>query len=163
MAGTGVYGSEYIVGSKKFGPLDLTLGVGWGRLSGKGDFDNPLKNISNRFKKRNSSVGEGGEFSFDNFCGEEVGIFGGLTYKLADYPLKFLAEYNPDEYSFQVRNGSKPPESPYSFGLEELFEDLHLAANYKHNDEFGFKISASLNTRQTTPKYLKDFINPLLI
>ena len=164
VAGTGVYGSEYIVGSKKFGPLDLTMGVGWGRLSGKGDFDNPLKKISNRFKKRNSPVGEGGEFSFDNFfAGEEVGIFGGLTYKLADYPLKFLAEYNPDEYSFQVRNGSKPPESPYSFGLEwELFDDLHLAANYQHNDEFGFYISASLNTKQTTPKYPERFYKSTL-
>ena len=91
------------------------------------------------------------------------GIFGGLTYAVPNYPLKILAEYNPDEYNFQVRRGSKPPDTPYSFGLEwELFEDLHLAANYKHNNEFGFKISASLNTKQTTPKYPERFYKSTL-
>ena len=34
LVGTGVFGSEYIVGSKKIGQFDLTLGVGWGRLAG---------------------------------------------------------------------------------------------------------------------------------
>ena len=87
-----------------------------------------------------------------------MGIYGGLIYAVPNYPLKILAEYNPDEYNFQVRKGSKPPETPYSFGLEwELFEDLHLAANYKHNDEFGFRVSASLNTKQTSPKYPERF------
>ena len=164
VAGTGVYGSEYIVGSKKYGPLDVTLGVGWGRLAGKGDFDNPLKNISDRFEERSAVTGQGGEFSFDNFfSGKNAGIFGGLTYAVPNYPLKILAEYNPDEYNFQVRRGRKPPDTPYSFGLEwELFEDLHLAANYKHNDEFGFKISASLNTKQTTPKYPERFYKSTL-
>ena len=164
VAGTGVYGSEYIVGSKQFGPLDVTLGVGWGRLAGKGDFDNPLKNISNRFEERSAFTGQGGEFSFDNFfSGKEAGIFGGFTYDVPNYPLKILAEYNPDEYNFQVRKGSKPPETPYSFGLEwELFEDLHLAANYKHNDEFGFRVSASLNTKQTSPKYPERFYKSTL-
>ena len=57
VAGTGVYGSEYIVGSKKYGPLDVTLGVGWGRLAGKGDFDNPLKNVSDRFEERSAVTG----------------------------------------------------------------------------------------------------------
>ena len=33
VAGTGVFGSEYIVGSKKFGPFDITLGIGWGTSS----------------------------------------------------------------------------------------------------------------------------------
>ncbi|MBN4075807.1 YjbH domain-containing protein, partial [Gammaproteobacteria bacterium AH-315-E17] len=28
--GTGAWGSEYLVASKAFGPLDLTLGAGWG-------------------------------------------------------------------------------------------------------------------------------------
>ena len=164
VAGTGVYGSEYIVGSKNFGLLDFTLGVGWGRLAGKGDFENPMKNISNRFEDRNDDIGKGGEFSFDNFfSGKKAGIFGGLTYNLPNYPLKVLAEYNPDEYVFRVDRGSKPPGSPYSFGLEwELFEDLHLAANYKHDNEFGFKISASLNTKQTTPKYSERFYKSTL-
>ena len=41
-AGTGVFASEYIVSSKKIGRTDVTLGIGWGRLSGKSSIENPL-------------------------------------------------------------------------------------------------------------------------
>ena len=164
VAGTGVFGSEYIVGSKKLGPLDITLGIGWGRLAGSGEFENPFGNISDNFKLRDAYTDEGGEFSFDNFfSGEKVGIFGGLSYAVPYYPLKIIAEYNPDEYIFQINRGSTPPESPYSFGLEwELLEDLHLAASYKHNNEFGLRIAASLNTKQKTPEYPQRFYKSTL-
>ncbi len=42
LVGTGVWGSEYLVANKKFGRLDVTLGMGWGRLAGKGDIKNPF-------------------------------------------------------------------------------------------------------------------------
>ena len=41
LVGTGVWGSEYVVASKEVGNFDVTLGMGWGRLAGKGDFENP--------------------------------------------------------------------------------------------------------------------------
>ena len=40
LVGTGVWGSEYVVASKQVGNFDFTLGMGWGRLAGKGDFKN---------------------------------------------------------------------------------------------------------------------------
>ena len=46
IVGTGVFGSEYIVGSKQIGNTDVTLGLGWGRLAGKGLVSNPLRNKS---------------------------------------------------------------------------------------------------------------------
>lgn len=164
VAGTGVYGSEYIVGSKKLGPVDISLGIGWGRLAGKGDFKNPLIELSDNYSQREVFEGEGGEFSFGNFFrGEKAGLFGGLSYNLPNYPFKILAEYNPDQYLFQVARGSKPPKKPYSFGLEfEVFEDLYLGASYKHNNEFGFRISASLNTKQHIPKYPQKFYKSTL-
>lgn len=164
LAGTGVFGSEYIVGSKKIGPVDVSLGIGWGRLAGEGDFENPFGNISDSFKTRNADVGEGGEFSFDNFfSGKDAGLFGGITYTLPNYPLKFMAEYNPDQYRFQVSNGNDPPKSPYSFGVElELFDDLYLSASYQHNNEFGLRISADLNTKQSSPKYPQKYYKSTL-
>ena len=47
--GTGIFGSEYIVGSKQVGNFDLTAGLGWGRLAGKGQFGNPLSILDDRF------------------------------------------------------------------------------------------------------------------
>ena len=50
LVGTGLWGSEDLVASKKINNLDITLGMGWGRLSGDGDFKNPFIAISNSFK-----------------------------------------------------------------------------------------------------------------
>ena len=37
LVGTGVFGSEYVVASRRFGRTDVSLGIGWGRLAGEGD------------------------------------------------------------------------------------------------------------------------------
>ena len=59
LVGTGVFGSEYVVASKRFGNLDATLGVGWGRLAGNGDFPNPLRLLDERFDVRDAETGKG--------------------------------------------------------------------------------------------------------
>src|SRR6266850_2544188 len=45
LVGTGLYSSEYLVGSKRYGALDLSLGLGWGYMAGR---------------VREQKVGEGG-------------------------------------------------------------------------------------------------------
>ena len=55
--------------------------MGWGRLAGKGDFENPMTWLSNTFSVRDSDTGLGGELSTgDFFSGKEVGLFGGISY-----------------------------------------------------------------------------------
>ena len=57
IAGTGLFSSEFIVASKNFSKsLDLTMGIGWGNLSGQ-SIQNPLLEISDSFATRNSSLG----------------------------------------------------------------------------------------------------------
>ena len=51
LAGTGIFSSEYIVGTKRFSNLDFTLGIGWGMLS-KDKLSNPFEVLSDRFKSR---------------------------------------------------------------------------------------------------------------
>ena len=81
LVGTGLWGAEYIVASKEVGGFDVTLGMGWGRLAGKGDFENPMTWLSNTFSVRDSDTGLGGELSTgDFFSGKEVGLFGGISY-----------------------------------------------------------------------------------
>ena len=50
LVGTGLWGSEYVVASKKIDNFDITLGLGWGRLAGNGDFRNPLTLLSDSFE-----------------------------------------------------------------------------------------------------------------
>ena len=59
IAGTGLFSSEFIVASKNFSKsLDLTMGIGWGNLSGQ-SIQNPLLEISDRFATRNSYIRPG--------------------------------------------------------------------------------------------------------
>ncbi|WP_235961777.1 YjbH domain-containing protein [Falsiroseomonas selenitidurans] len=81
--GTGIYSGEYLVASKRFGPLDVTLGLGWGRLGTGADFGNPLAALSPRFDDRPREVGQGGAINtFPFFRGEDAALFGGLEYSL---------------------------------------------------------------------------------
>src|SRR6266853_742780 len=58
--GTGIYSAEYLVGSKRWGPLDFTLGLGWGRLGSRGTFKNPFGIVSKSFLTRSTDTGFGG-------------------------------------------------------------------------------------------------------
>ena len=52
--GTGWYSSEYIVSTKSLGNLELTAGLGFGRLAGRNSFSNPLGALSSRFDQRDA-------------------------------------------------------------------------------------------------------------
>lgn len=155
LIGTGVFGSEYLVASKHINKFDFTLGIGWGRLAGKGLFENPLINISDNFSQRDADTGLGGEVSFSNFfSGQNAGMFGGVSYSLNDYPLKLLLEYNPDEYNFEKNRSNFNIGSPISVGLEwNLTDNLFLTTSYQHAREFGVRLSAKLNTKVSSNKF----------
>jgi Bacterial putative lipoprotein (DUF940). len=40
--GTGLFDSEYFAASKRIGPLDFTLGMGWGNMAESGNISNPF-------------------------------------------------------------------------------------------------------------------------
>jgi hypothetical protein len=81
--GTGIYAGEYLVASKRFGPLDVSLGMGWGRLGTGADMPNPLGMLSAGYKTRPRHVGEGGKPNTDSwFHGEQVAVFGGVEWSL---------------------------------------------------------------------------------
>ena len=60
-AGTGLYSSEYIVGSYGINKTDFSFGLGWGLLNGSDiNFRNPLGYINDQFYTRpGSTAGEG--------------------------------------------------------------------------------------------------------
>jgi hypothetical protein len=82
LIGTGIYGGEYVVASRRWGPLDVSLGLGFGRLGTRGDFANPLTDLSDGFRTRPRDVGRGGTLRLDFFRGENVAVFGGAEYSL---------------------------------------------------------------------------------
>jgi len=138
--GTGIFAGEYIVASKRLGPLDLSLGLGFGRLGSRGDIENPLRVISERFANRSGFSGQGGEVNFDFFQGEEVGFFGGVSYQTPIEGLQLIAEYDSDDNSVVVDRN----DNPLNFGLVyNVSPGVQLTASYLGLEDVNLQASFS--------------------
>jgi len=159
LVGTGVFSSEYVIANKQIGSTDLTLGLGWGRLAGKGVMDNPLIQISQRFATRSDQInssgfsGQGGELSLgDFFSGEKVGVFGGVEHRFKRLPVSLLAEYNPDTFRFDRDRRGSAPKSKLSYGLQwHVDQSTDITLSYQHGDEIGLSFRTRAVTKQDLP------------
>jgi hypothetical protein len=155
LLGTGVWSSEYVAASKRIGEnLDVTAGIGWGRLAERAIASNPLIRIDPAFGVREPASSLGGTFSWKSyFRGSDVGAFGGLRYRIPQWRVDLLAAYNSDSYAREVALGTIPDADPLSFGVEwEATPGVRLAASWQQGNQFAIKISAALNTGQTSPR-----------
>lgn len=82
LAGTGLFDAEYIVGSKRFGPVDISLGLGFGRLGTYDDVSNPFCEVSDEYCTRKTGFsGKGGELEYDQWFTGPMALFGGIEYQ----------------------------------------------------------------------------------
>ncbi len=145
IGGTGIYSSEYLVGSYGIGGLDFHLGIGWGILSGgKLSKSNFLTNLDSSFSSREAQIDEGGNLSIDSFfSGENIGVFGGFSLLTSD-DILFLYEYDSSDFSNTIGFSNYP--SNHSFGLEFIkYENLSLGLSYERGDYLGFNFSWKKN------------------
>lgn len=147
--GTGRLSGEYIVATKAVTPkLDVTAGIGWGRLGSRNGFANPL-GIDDR--PSFTSGDTGGEISFNQFFRGEAALFGGLDYRLND-KISLQAEYSSDGYTREVANGTFDDSSPFNFGVNyNLRPDVTLTASYLYGSELAAGATIMLNPTRRQP------------
>lgn len=142
--GTGWYSSEYLVGTKTFGNLEVSAGLGFGRLKGRNSYPNPMRIISPKFEERSrNDHGLGGTFGTLNWFQGETSNFYGINYRLGDR-LTFSSEYNPD----LMKNESNylSIESPWNFGLMYRFNDyVSLSTQYLYGSQVSLSGHIALN------------------
>ncbi len=121
LGGTGFFSSEYLVASKRFGPIDASLGLATGYLGNRGDFSNPLGLVSDRFKDRrpiaSSNIQDAGKFGISNMFKGPVGVFGGVTYQTPLNSLLLKVEYDGNDYRREPRRNNLAQSSPINLGL----------------------------------------------
>ena len=130
IAGTSLLSGEYLVGSKHLGPVDVTLGMGWGRLAGTGLFRNPFTYILPSFKRRNfystgtRGVGGTGQIQFGQFFrGPKASLFGGIVWQTPLKGLTLIGEYSSDNYSQESARGAFKPDMQFNIGASYAFND----------------------------------------
>ena len=169
-AGTGLYSSEYIVGSYGINKTDFHFGLGWGQLNGSdANFKNPLGYLNEQFYSRpGSTKAKGGDFDFKKYFSDEtISPFFGISH-LINEKLLLKLEYDSTKTPGRVRY--ETPESDFSFGFEYMISDnfsFGLSAErgnyaslkfvYKNNPSETYKISEykKSDTSGTDDKYVK--------
>ncbi len=80
IGGTGLFSSEFFVANKRYDNFDFSAGIAWGYLGNRGDIDNPLGYVSDRFDTRPELEGTGDVNSGSYFRGRPS-FFGGVSYQ----------------------------------------------------------------------------------
>jgi len=139
-AGTGLYSSEYIVGSYGMNRTDFHFGLGFGQLDGSDlSFKNPLTYISDQFSDRPTNTeGLGGSFQPSRyFSGDTASPFFGVSHAFNN---KLLLKA---EYDSSVRPGLVPfriPKNDFSFGVDYLINDnFSIGVSYERGDYASLK------------------------
>ena len=156
IAGTGIYSSEYIVGSYGIDNLDLHLGIGWGRLNGGNfQYDNPLADLDESFLIRDSQTGKGGKFRIeDYFSGEKIGLFGGLSYLIHE---DWLFKMEHDSTTIPLNLGFPERSSNYNLGFEYIgAENIAVSLNFERGDYLGLKFTWKDNSIKHASKPYKN-------
>jgi hypothetical protein len=161
--GTGIYAGEYLVASRRWGPLDVSLGLGFGRLGTRGDFANPLTEFAEGFRTRPRDVGRGGTLRVDFFRGENVALFGGAEYSLPRFGtpwgeldgLRAKVEWSGDALrdergGYPVRRGPLrgAARSPVNLGLQWTGEHVDAAIGFVHGTDLLVRLSLRMDPAQ---------------
>jgi len=144
--GTGAYSAEFIVASKRFKNIDLSLGLGYGTLADVDHISSPLGWFNNMLSKINigsedANLQHGGAINFGTFFEEErVSIFGGIEYFTPVPDLSVKLEYDTNEYPEGTKLDFFDPDSR-NFKIDSR---LSAALNYRFHPTERDNIDLSL-------------------
>ncbi|MGO2089985.1 MAG: YjbH domain-containing protein, partial [Oceanisphaera sp.] len=164
LGGTGLFASEFVAANKRLGPLDFTLGMGWGYLGSRDNISNPFCEASDRFCDRpTDTLGSGGKVDTSKMFRGPAALFGGVEYQTPWQPLRLKLEYDGNDY--KNGNGKNEPalgknigglavDSPVNVGaVYRAFDWLDIQASYQRGNTFGFGITMRTNFNELTPSW----------
>lgn len=160
--GTGVQSSEFLAASKRVGPFDATIGLGWGELAGDGDFSNPLIEIDDRFRYRSAGNGEGALIT-DLFSGSSVGVFGGLNVNTFIPGLSLQIEYDPRLYSGNSFESAYAVDSQINLGATYSFGDSQIHASWQRGNTFALGFNSNLQLNKNFGFSTRDYYSNLSV
>ncbi|MGF6329994.1 hypothetical protein ABH909_002872 [Pseudomonas sp. BS3782 TE3695] len=162
IGGTGLFSSEYFVSNKRVGNFDFSVGVAWGYMGSRGDFDNPLGWVDERFDTRPPSEGTG-DFNTNYFRGSPS-LFGGVAYQTPWAPLSLKLEYEGNDYKNEPKDNDIKQDSPINVGaVFKLTDSIDLSAAWERGNTamFGITLHTNFASRKTPTKTYDPPAEPL--
>jgi hypothetical protein len=157
IGGTGLFDSEYIVASKNFGPMDLTLGVAWGYLGNSGN----LYGKDGTADCGREAESQWGEVALGRMFSGCAAVFGGIEYQTPLQPLRLKLEYDSNNYrsDFPVTRGNidMPVSTPWNVGLVYSLTDwADVRLSYERGNTFTAGLTLQTNLATLRPNFVDD-------
>lgn len=154
IAGTGLFDSEYLAASKRAGPFDFTLGIGWGNMAQSGNITNPFCSAADWCQRSNVFSGRGGQFEVKNFFHGPAALYGGIEYQTPWNPLRLKLEYDANDYSHET-SGYIEQKSPLNIGLVyRANELLDTTLSYQRGNTLMWGFTLRTNFNDLTPSHI---------
>ncbi len=135
--GTSLFGAEYLVASKRWYDLDVSLGLGWGYLGERGDLSAPFGWLDERFDERPQRAGgdQGGEFALNQLFRGPAALFAGVEYQTPWQPLTLQLEYEGNDYANEPAGSPIESDSPFNIGAQyRLTDNLSLRLGWQRGN-----------------------------
>ena len=146
MLGSGKYGAEYIVASKRFHDLDFTFGFGWGNLATRGGFYNMFRIFGDGMEQRNANTGSGDIAFGSYFAGKHMSVFAGVQYQTPIDGLSLKMEFSSLDTDNIPHLSHLKDKSPVNFGLNyQPASWIDLAVGYDYGDRVSFRLVLKTN------------------
>lgn len=142
IGGTGLFGGEYLVTSKRYRDFDFSLGLGWGYNGARGNIQNPLSVLGGRFSNRtNSTSAQGGTFNSSGYFTGPTALFGGVQYHTPIDRLVLKLELDGNNYqkeplgnAFKV-NSPLGANNPINVGATYMWEYAYLSVGFERGNQ----------------------------
>lgn len=155
LMGTGLFDSEFVTASKRYGPFDFTIGIGWGNMAESGNIKNPFCEYKDSWCQRNNSFSDnGGKFEFDSLFHGPAALFGGVEYQTPWQPLRLKLEYDGNDYSKEFA-GHISQDSPWNVGaVYRVFENLDSHLSWQRGNTLMWGVTFRTNFNDMKPAHI---------
>ena len=164
VGGTGLFGSEYLVASKRWGRLDASLGLGWGNMGARRTLGNPVSGLlGSAWDQRpepSGSVGEAGKVNAGKMFHGRTALFGGLEYQSPWGP-SFKLEYEGNSYQHEPLRNRLAQRSSLNVGLvHRMWPGVDLSLGYERGTTWSLGLTLWTDLSRTHTTKLADVQPP---
>lgn len=140
--GTGMFAGEYLVANKRFGDVDLSLGIGWGYLGARGNLANPLTPLGERFRTRQrGSVGMGGTAHLGTLFTGPTALFGGVQWHTPWDDVVVKLEWDGNDYQREPSGQALATSSGLNAGVAWRWGGAELGLSWQRGNRWSVNLA----------------------
>ena len=155
LGGTGLLSSEFLVAGKRWGHLDFSLGLGWGRLGARGEFRNFLDSVDSTFSTRERDLG--GQIELKQFfSGRRFGTFGGVRWRPGGSRWSLMIEREGNDYSAEPFGNNLDVEWPVNLGVAYQGRNFGVRGSWERGEQWSLGLYFAADVSEPGPAKVLD-------